>query len=211
MSEKIQDKDLEENEKQVAEDPKYRVEGEIIKEAFQCHPNNTERAIVAMKVSLIDLTNSTNLSRNLGRSGGLDELVSKILEIDFDERVSCGDLSIVGELAKFTKEKFGKNLFSFFSKYCFYHNVHCYNRDDFVIYDSIISKNLGKYIVAEEYRELTSQKLNKNSFEKLRETYDYEKYVSVMDHIIEKNGFLVDKPRRKLEQFIWYKHHPKND
>ena len=113
-----------------------------------------------MKICLIDLTNGTNLMRNLGKDGGLYDLVAKITQVDFDNRVSNGDISLVNELAKWTKEKFGKNLFSFISKYCLYHNAHCYNKD----------------ISDEEFKNLTGKNLYKNSIKKCKYDYKYEDY-----------------------------------
>jgi len=203
--ESILDKDLEEYAKKVETDMKYGEEGKIIDEALKKFPYNTDRSIVAMKICLIDLTNSTNLSRNLGKSGGLNKLAEKIIEVNFDERVKNGDINLVEDLAKWTKKELGKNLFSFISKYCLYHNVHCYGKDDFVIYDSVVSENINKYITAEEYKELTGKKLYKNSFVKLKNIFNYKEFVNVIDYIIKKNGISVEKPRRKLDWYIWYK------
>ena len=205
MIESILDKDLEEYAKKVETDMKYGEEGKIIDEALKKFPYNTDRSIVAMKICLIDLTNSTNLSRNLGKSGGLNKLAEKIIEVNFDERVKNGDINLVEDLAKWTKKELGKNLFSFISKYCLYHNVHCYGKDDFVIYDSVVSENINKYITAEEYKELTGKKLYKNSFVKLKNIFNYKEFVNVIDYIIKKNGISVEKPRRKLDWYIWYK------
>lgn len=203
--ESITNEDLEEYAKKVKEDIKYGGEGILIDEALKKYPNNDNKSIVAMKICLIDITNGTNLSRNLGKQGGLYKLSKKIVSSDFDERVKNGDLSIVEELAKWTKKEFGKNLFSFITKYCLYHNNHCYDRDDFAIFDSVVSKNLHKYITTEEYYKITGKKLKKNSFFKLKDNYNYKLYMNVIDYIIEKNNISVDKPHRKLDWYIWYK------
>jgi hypothetical protein len=202
---KISNKDLEEYANKVKKDEKYGSEGEIINQALKSFPENKDKAIVAMKICLIDLTNSTNLNRNLGKFGGLSKLAKKITEINFDERVKNGDITLVDELAKWTKMEIGKNLFSFISKYCLYHNIHCYNRDDFVIYDSVVSEYIGKYITDEEYEKITGKKLYKNSFKKMKENFEYNEYVSVIDYIIKKNNISVENPHRKLDWFIWYK------
>lgn len=158
-----------------------------------------------MKICLIDLTNGTNLMRNLGKNGGIYDLADKITKIDFDKRVANGDLSLVNELSKWTKEKFRKNLFSFISKYCLYHNVHCYDRDDFVIYDSVLADNLYKYITNDEYKKLTGDILYKNSLRKYKSSFRYEDYKKVIDFIIKKNNISVEKPHRKIDWLIWYK------
>ena len=201
----ISNADLEEVTKKVKKDNKYGREEILIDSALRQYPYNNDKALVAMKIGLIDLTNGTNLMRNLGKNGGIYDLADKITKIDFDKRVANGDLSLVNELSKWTKEKFGKNLFSFISKYCLYHNVHCYDRDDFVIYDSVLADNLYKYITNDEYKKLTGDILYKNSLRKYKSSFRYEDYKKVIDFIIKKNNISVEKPHRKIDWFIWYK------
>lgn len=201
----ISNADLEEVTKKVKKDNKYGREEILIDSALRQYPYNNDKALVAMKIGLIDLTNGTNLMRNLGKNGGIYDLADKITKIDFDKRVANGDLSLVNELSKWTKEKFGKNLFSFISKYCLYHNVHCYDRDDFVIYDSVLADNLYKYITNDEYKKLTGEVLYKNSLRKYKSSFRYEDYKKVIDFIIKKNNISVEKPHRKIDWFIWYK------
>lgn len=98
-----------------------------------------------------------------------------------------------------------KNLFSFITKYCLYHNVHCYEKDNYAIFDSVVSKKLYKYISKEEYETLTGRKLRYNSFFKMKDEYDYDLYLKVIDFIINKNNITVERPHRKLDWFIWYK------
>ena len=195
----ISNADLEEVTKKVKKDNKYGREEILIDSALRQYPYNNDKALVAMKICLIDLTNGTNLMRNLGKNGGIYDLADKITKIDFDKRVANGDLSLVNELSKWTKEKFGKNLFSFISKYCLYHNVHCYDRDDFVIYDSVLADNLYKYITNDEYKKLTGDILYKNSLRKYKSSFRYEDYKKVIDFIIKKNNISVEKPHRKID------------
>lgn len=205
MVEKITDEELELYAQKVRDDIKYGGEGILIDEALKNNPLNNDKSLVAMKICLIDITNGTNLSRNLGKDGGLFKLSQKIVDSNFDERVKNGDTSIIPELAKWTKKEFGKNLFSFITKYCLYHNVHCYNKDDYAIFDSVVSKSLHKYISEEDYEILTGNKLRYNSFFKMKDEYNYDLYLKIIDFIIEKNKISVENPHRKLDWFIWYK------
>ena len=205
----ITNEELEHIENEIKNDIKYGREGILIDSALKNFPLNNDISIVAMKISLIDLTNGTNLSRNLGKNGGIYELAKKITMIDFDKRVSNGDITIVNELAKWTKDNIGKNLFSFITKYCLYHNVHCYNKDDFVIYDSVVADNLSKYISNEDYKKITGKTLYKNSLKKCKYNYNYEEYKKVIDFIILSNNIVIDKPHRKMDWFIWYKNRNK--
>lgn len=205
MVEKITDEELELYAQKVRDDIKYGGEGILIDEALKNNPLNNDKSLVAMKICLIDITNGTNLSRNLGKDGGLFKLSQKIVDSNFDERVKNGDTSIIPELAKWTKKEFGKNLFSFITKYCLYHNVHCYNKDDYAIFDSVVSKSLHKYISKEDYEILTGNKLRYDSFFKMKDVYNYDLYLKIIDFIIEKNKISVDNPHRKIDWFIWYK------
>lgn len=205
-SNKIIESDLEKYVKKVEKDLKIGTEKRIVEEALKLFPKNENKTIVAMKIALIDLTNSTNLNRNLGKEDGLDKIANRITEINFDKRVKEGDLTLVRDIAKWSKENIGKNLFSFASKYCLNHNFYCYNRDDYVIYDSIMCENLSKYITNEEYKELTGKKLDTNSFKMLKDNYDYEEYINIINYIINKNELSLKKVHRKLDWFIWYKY-----
>ena len=205
MVEKITDEELELYAQKVRDDIKYGGEGILIDEALKNNPLNNDKSLVAMKICLIDITNGTNLSRNLGKDGGLFKLSQKIVDSNFDKRVKNGDTSIIPELAKWTKKEFGKNLFSFITKYCLYHNVHCYNKDDYAIFDSVVSKSLHKYISKEDYEILTGNKLKYDSFFKMKDEYNYDLYLKIIDFIIEKNKISVDNPHRKIDWFIWYK------
>lgn len=205
MVKKITNANLNDYAKKIASHHKYGGENKLIEAALKNNPQNTDISVVAMKICLIDLTNGTNLSKNLGTNGGLYLLSKKITQSDFDKRVQKGDLLLVEELSKWTKEHIGKNLFSFISKYCLYHNVHCYDRDDYVIVDSVLRKNLGKYITEEDYQEITGKTLRKNS-KQMGNNIDYLTYKKVIDHIIQTNNISVDKPHRKFDWFIWFKY-----
>lgn len=201
---KITDESIEEVAIQVEIDEKYGSENKIINGAMTKCPENTDKSIVAMKISLIDLTNGTNLIRNLGKKGGLNKLAEKITTVNFDERVKNGDLDLVEELSRWSKEEIGKNLFSFISKYCLYHNVHCYNRDDYVIYDSIMCENIPLYIDQKKYKESNGKRLTKNHLKNLKDEFNYHDYLNIINTIIIQNNIKVDKPHRKLDWFIWY-------
>lgn len=204
----ITNKELEEAEQIVKNHKKYGREAELIESSIEQYPLNTDKATVAMKICLIDLTNGTNLMRNLGKEGGIYDLAEKISQVNFDERVNQGDPILVNELAKWTKEKFDKNLFSFISKYCLYHNVYAYKKDDYVIYDSVLAENLGQYITEEEFKEITGRNLYKNSIKKCKYNYDYEEYRKIIECIIKSNNLNVERVHRKIDWYIWNKHRP---
>ncbi len=134
MNATISDKELEAVARDVLEDARYGVENSFVASALRKYPENTDGTTIALKIALIDMENSTQLSRLLGdkngRSLNLGDIVSKLLTVSFDERVAKGDRLLVNELSSWSASK-GLNLFSFFSKYCTYHNADIYGRDDY--------------------------------------------------------------------------------
>lgn len=85
-----------------------------------------------------------------------------------------------------------------------YHNVDCYNKDDFVIYDSVLATHLYQYISKKDYQMLTGHNLYKNSIKKYKNNFQYEEYKKVIDFILNKNEISVEKPHRKIDWLIWY-------
>jgi hypothetical protein len=193
------EEDLYETAQQVNSDPRYGEEATIINNCFNKFPENKDDAIIAMKIALIDMTNSTNLNKHLSRVH-LSNLISKIKQSNFDERVAKGDISLVGELAKNEI-----NLFSFFSKYCLYHNFYVYQKDDFVIYDGVMQDHIGTFIPGYEYMGKTykAAKIN-DCIENMRKTYDYEGYLLLIDTILEINNIQSKNKHREFDWFVWY-------
>ncbi|MEE0203875.1 MAG: hypothetical protein UEE32_00880, partial [Oscillospiraceae bacterium] len=114
---------IEETGRIVAETDNYGPEMEMITRCLRRFPDNTDPDIVAMKVGLIDITNSTHLSQHKGKIS-MVELSNIIASIpDIDARIKAGDPEVVNLIARSN----GKiNLFSFASKYCCYHNRNIY-------------------------------------------------------------------------------------
>ncbi len=72
--------DLDRAAKAVDEDRAYGEEARLIKACFNLYSQNTSREIVAMKIGLIDVTNSTNISRYKSKIS-VPELVDTLLAI----------------------------------------------------------------------------------------------------------------------------------
>lgn len=186
--------------------------------AFKNYPKNTDPEIVAMKICLVDTTNTTNLGRLLGakdykdKTGKmihkdnftLSDLVIKIISMkDFDERVEKGDVSLVTDLIKWGMEH-DLNATSFFSKYCLYHNYVAYEHDDYSIFDKVVKDNLGYYLTREEAKELIPgiRFINKkdkteaaivatsvaSKIEKMRVSGNYDAYHSLIGKVLELRG-----------------------
>lgn len=206
--------------------------------AFTEYPLNNTPELVAMKIALVDTTQSTNLSRILGNKNyttwgknivrkvfNLTDLVNKIIEMpNFDERIKAGDVSLVSELSKWSKDR-GANIMSFFSKYCSYHNYHVYGRDDFPIYDSVVQQNLGRYLSFNETEQLFPNhrrdrrwlglgeqdkcaRIVGSEIENMKKNCKYEEFRLLIDNILELRGINPNntkfQPRRKLDYLVWY-------
>jgi len=190
---------LEEAARRVSRDPRYGEEAAIIYNCFRKFPKNENSEIIAMKIALIDMTNSTNLNKHLSKIY-LTKLIDKIMNCEFDRRVALGDATLINELARNEI-----NLFSFFSKYCLYHNYYVYERDDFAIFDGIMQNHVGGFIAHYEYKgKLYRSSQIHNCIEKLRITYDYEGYIKLIDTILENNNIRGKGKRRKFDWLVWY-------
>lgn len=235
-------------------DESLGVEGGYFNAALKGFPENTKHAIIAMKVALIDMTNSTNLSRLTGykkyKQRGkwvernvftVAQLIEQIVTIpDFDERIKRGDTSVVDKLTRWSDEH-GANMMSFFSKYCLYHNHNIYNGDAYSIYDSVVKKNLGRYLTNDEFAQvlpgckLRPKFVNKKTgqaipeakawedarasamatvIDKMKTTCNYSAYVDLIGKILEIKGITPEKvkfPRRYLDLYVWYLNRTERD
>jgi len=106
----ITNETIEEAGRIVAETDNYGPEMEMITRCLRRFPDNTDPDIVAMKVGLIDITNSAHLSQHKSKISmvELSNIIASILDID--ARIKAGDPEVVNQIAKSN----GKiNLFSF--------------------------------------------------------------------------------------------------
>lgn len=187
----------------VARDPKYGKEQDIIEKVIKLYPYNTELLPIAMKVSVIDLTNSTQLT-NYKSKISLYDICQVILGIEhFDERLASGDPELVIEIARRSKNvggiDKGVNLFSFASKYCCYHNIYQYKRDDYSIFDNVVSDVLYLYSTKKN-------PLKKTQPEKWRQNIQYKEYNDYIGSLLDEKGITssVTGRRRMFDHFLWY-------
>lgn len=109
---------------------------------------------------------------------------------DFDDRIHQGDPELVNLIASNGKI----NLFSFASKYCTYHNVEIYQRDDYSIFDGVVRKVLPHYIKG----------LSKYQVDQWRKTVDYQAYNTCIGRLLDENHIDIPLRRRKIDHFLWY-------
>lgn len=175
----------------VKESFEYGGEYSLINDCLNRFPLNDDVNIIAMKIALIDVTNSTQLSMHKQKIS-LYTLAKCIKEIEnFDTRVSQGDPDLVNIIARNTGSV---NLFSFASKYCCYHNVDVYGRDDYSIFDSLVKEALPHY----------GHGLTENKIDSWRTGFDYKSFNDCIGQILDDAGIHIEFRRRKFDHFLWY-------
>ena len=194
---KLNDKVLVVAENKVYKDSKYGKEQVLIDTFFKKYPKNTDKLIVSAKVSIIDTTNSTNLARYKSKIS-LCEVVDIITGInDFDARLKKGDVTLVEEIARTAKEKYGINLFSFASKYCCYHNVHVYGRDDFSIFDNVVKDHLKDY-------NTKNRSVSAYRVERWREQINYKEFNDYIGQLLDEYKITLSNRRRAFDYHLWF-------
>ena len=170
----------------------YGPENELITRCLQKFPKNTDSDIVAMKIGLIDITNSTHLSQHKSLIS-MAELCQIIASIpDIDTRIAEGDPDVVSRIAQSN----GKiNLFSFASKYCCYHNHNLYGHDDYSILDTVLKKYLPRY-----FSDITTGRI-----QGWQNTLNYRDYNDYITRKLNELGITTPNRKRKLDHFVWYK------
>ena len=183
---------IEEVERSVLSSQNYGQEIKLITDCLSVFPKNKDVNIVAMKIGLIDITNSTHISQYKSKIS-IVELANHIVDIpDIDKRIASGDPSVVNEIAR-TNGKI--NLFSFASKYCCYHNHNYYKKDDYSIYDSILIEYLPLY-----FGDITTYKLKT-----WKDNFKYECYNEYITRKLNELNIQIPDRKRKFDHYIWFK------
>lgn len=182
---------LEEEHGIVLADPGYGTDYKLIESVLKRFPDNTDPELVALKIALIDMTNSTHIGLHRKKIS-LTELADFIVGIkDFDVRIKQGDPSLVPAIAKNTGKT---NQFSFATKYCTYHAVDIYGNDDYVIFDRVVKNALPKYVPG----------LRVSTIERWRTEFNYAAYKRCIDNLLDANGIYIPFRHRKLDHFLWH-------
>lgn len=187
----LTEENIEEQHKVVGASSNYGKEGLIIHDVLNAFPLHNDLNTIAMKIAVIDVTNSTHLSQYKSRLS-LYDLAKVILEIpNFDDRLAKGDPQLINIIAR----NIGAvNMFSFASKYCTYHNVEIYGRDDYSIFDGIVKNTLQYYIPG----------LTVNRIDTWRRNFDYETFNECVGNLLDENNIHIPFRRRKFDHFLWY-------
>jgi hypothetical protein len=163
---------------------------------------NTDVNIVAMKIALIDVTNSTHLHQHKEKIN-LHNLAKNIVAIkELDELIEDGDPKAVEKIAA-CSEKI--NLFSFASKYCFYHNTIVYKKDSYAKFDTLVKGVLPLYLekkgICYHGRKITS-----NTLETMRKNKNYKDFNNLITEVLE--DISVENKRAKFDYMMWHPNRP---
>lgn len=185
-------------EEAVKKDPKYgeNANGKLLEDFFKVHPKNDDYLTVLHKIILIDYTNSTQLQQHK-QDFTVYSLAKDIMSIpNLDERIENGDPTVVDTIAELTNI----NLFSFASKFCFYHN-----RENYSIFDGVVTDTLPQYLVVTKtyIKECKDDKKDKDKDEADKKSY--KDYRDIIDNLIKVYN-LESEPmiRQKLDHFLWF-------
>lgn len=182
---------IEEAHQRVKATDNYGKEDELITDCFRRFPHNTDVTIVAMKIGLIDITNSTHVSQHKSLISAV-ELAEAIVGIEnIDERIKNGDPEVVNEIARCNGRI---NLFSFASKYCCYHNKNLYGKDDYSILDTVLKESLPKYF----------DDITKSQIQRWQDGFQYKEYNDYISRRLDELGIDIEFRKRKFDHFVWF-------
>lgn len=188
---------LAELQSQVVVNPYYAKSSTALNNLLQSIPHNTSVDEIVVKIIAIDFFYSTQL-KALIKESGVHDLAEFIQHTDFDNRVRNGCPNIVSDIAENTTDK---TLFSFATKYCALHNQIVYNKDDYSIYDSAVARLFPKYA-----KQMGSQKITTTQIEKWRKSRQYQSFNDAIGSFLDACGITkaaLPQRRRIFDSFLW--------
>ena len=142
-------------------------------------PNNTDVSDILIKCSTLNDFYSTNIF-------SIFTVAKHIHELNIDDRLRKGDLSLVNDIASVCINDKQKYFYSFASKYCSHHNPKAY-----AIYDSYVDKCLVYF-----------KKIDKFSDFRQEELKDYEVFNRVLNDF--KAFYGLNKYSLKdIDRYLW--------
>lgn len=148
----------------------YSIQEEAIDELFAgSYKSNKELKNIMIKCSILNDFYSTNIFK-------IYPVACRILELDIDERLANGDITLVNDIASVTINGKKKYFYSFASKYCSHHN-----QMEFPIYDSYVDIVLRYFRKADKFYNFKNEDLKdyckfNNILLKFREYYELQEF-----------------------------------
>lgn len=192
--------ELNKAEKDVLDDVTYGAENKLIERILKEYPENKDIDIIALKIGLIEVTNSTNIAKHKSKISVVD-LANHIKNIeDIDIKIEKGCPTLVNEIANTGKI----NLFSFASKYCCYHNYNHYGRDDYSIFDSRILIYLPRYFENLKSGLYKNSIVTTKNLKERKKRYKYEDFNKYIETYLDYFDITCKGRRRKLDWLVWW-------
>lgn len=152
-------------------------ENSLDKLFFDLIPKNKLIEDILIKCSTLNDFYSTNIF-------SIFPIAKHILQLDIDERLKSGDLTLIEDIAD--KNVMGRRNYSFASKYCSHHNP-----NQFPIYDSYVSKVLMHFKRVDKFAKFTSNDLQ-----------DYIKFRAILEEF--KVYYSLEQySLKELDKYLW--------
>lgn len=146
---------------------------------FELCPENKEIEDVLLKASTLNDFYSTNIF-------SIYPVAKHICDLNIDERLKNGDVTLVGDIQKIVIGKIVKNFYSFATKYCSHHNAL-----DYPIYDSYVDEVLRHFRKRDQFFDFSDVDLK-----------NYEKFKSILIEFRKFYG-LEKYNLKQIDQYIW--------
>ena len=158
----------------------YTIQEDAINDLFNgLYKSNKNLKSIMIKCSVLNDFYSTNIFK-------IYPVACHILELNIDDRLKTGDLTIVNEIANNTISGKNKNFYSFASKYCSHHD-----QDVYPIYDSYVDQMLRYF-------------RNTDKFYKFKND-DLKNYVKFKDILLKFKYFykLENYSLKDIDKYLW--------
>ena len=142
-------------------------------------PKNNDPVSVLLKVSALNDFYSTNIYDT-------HTVAAHILQLDCDDRIQAGDVSLVNEMARVTIGGKPRTLVSFASKYCNHHL-----QEPFPIFDSYVQKMLWHFRRVDRFARFQKPELR-----------DYPRFVELI-RCFQTHYSLGQFSLREIDIYLW--------
>ena len=186
----------------------YRINDEILEKIFHDHSVNTPDHIeyVYFKVKLLNDFYSTGINDIYTITEGITKIKN------LDTLLAQGDIGAVSSIREMAKEKIGRDIYSFATKYCYFSNP-----EKFSISDKYVAYLLRDYMKKhkEDFCELFSDHnekakalvidVNKLTSGQLLNAMrdDYEFFMNVINLFISKCKNCSQNQRKDIDNYLW--------
>ena len=146
---------------------------------FKLCPKNIDIVDVLLKASTLNDFYSTNIF-------SIYPVAKHIRDLDIDERLKAGDVTLVGDIQYVNIGDTLKNFYSFATKYCSHHNPL-----EYPIYDSFVDEVLRYFRNSDEFSDFQDVDLK-----------DYIKFKRILNDF--RTFYSLDKyDLKQIDQYVW--------